>query len=70
MTEITKYKCEVCGNVFDSKQKAEFCEGFHLQIDRLSIGLPIYERGGKYPKIISVFGEDGTSRRYHVEKLY
>ena len=66
MKEATYYVCEICGASYKTEKQAISCEEYHVRVN--SIVKTNYEmkgsRFGKYPKIITVKMDDGTSLEY------
>lgn len=66
MKEITKYKCEYCGFVYDDKEKCADCESNH-QIP-VEIADFIHHQGqttcSKYPHSVVIKFQNGASIVY------
>ncbi len=66
MKQANYYVCEICGTPYKSEKQARSCEDYHVGIK--GIEKTNYEmkgsRFGKYPKIITVKMDDGTSLEY------
>ena len=71
MKEATYYVCEICGASYQSEKQARSCEVYHVGIK--GIEKANYEmkgsRFGKYPKIITVKMDDGTSLEYSILRI-
>ena len=66
MEAITKYKCEFCGNLYDTKGGAERCERRHHKHPKIS-GV-IYMDCVKTPKYINVEFDNGDLAQYEYIK--
>ncbi len=66
MTEITKYKCDICGMMYGTGKEAMKCELTHIPINRETAGAvkPLYSHAMKYPSWIEVKMADGKTLRY------
>lgn len=66
MTELTNYRCDICGEVFLDQESAQKCEEFHIkptQLDSMSFG-SIVKTNIPYPGIMLMQMEDGAIIKY------
>lgn len=66
MKEFQLFRCEICGNTSDDKDKILKCEKSHLKVKTVSD--PIYTKTDakcEYPESVLVTFEGGKSARYH-----
>lgn len=68
MTEVTKYKCDLCGTLYTSKLACDECEKQHQIPDKI---VRADHRAMKsvpgYPPYIYVKFKDGSERKYKRE---
>lgn len=66
MTEVTKYKCDVCGTIYETEEEAEECELQHIIPTAVDTCNYTKDRDGKmlYPSSVFVTMSDGTIREY------
>lgn len=71
MTEITKYRCDICGAVYDDETKCEACEEFHVSPSSV-YGVaykPIDETNIPYPAFVRFTMDDGSIIEYIYRSL-
>lgn len=62
MIEVTQYKCEVCGMIYDDAKTCEECEEFHIPVESVSWYKYHPKSMGpesKYPHAVVLKMEDG-----------
>lgn len=62
MIEVTQYKCEVCGNVYEDSAKCQECEDFHIPVEEVQKYLYYPKSMGpeaRYPYGVIIKTEDG-----------
>lgn len=62
MTTITQYKCDICGQLFDSEELCSHHESAHAAPVTLSHVL--YDSGRKYPHYVTIETQDGDLVQY------
>lgn len=60
------YECDVCGQTFDDKTKAEACEVMHKNCK--DVVVEQFSAGDLYPERIKVLYRDGKSNWYVLDK--
>lgn len=69
MEVITKYKCEFCGDLYDTEYGAERCEHQHHKHPKISgVIYMIYMNCAKTPKYIYVEFDNGDLAQYEYIK--
>ena len=63
MKEITKFKCEYCGFVYDDKAKCQDCEDKHHKAECIT-GVMYESLNPTYPSRIVVRFDNGASISY------
>ncbi len=63
-SEITKYKCDLCGETYETKLEAEQCESNH----RSFMATPYYKPLCNYPYKIVLTFSDGAREAYYCEE--
>ena len=67
MTEFTRYRCDICGAVYASKEECEKCEGNHKKpkfISRMRYGSPLSCHTDGYPDSVVIQFEDDSLITY------
>jgi hypothetical protein len=41
--QVTRYKCEHCGTIYETRQQALMCEDAHYVHVKLEINIPLYK---------------------------
>lgn len=66
MTEITNYRCDICGEIYFNQEDADKCEAFHVKPDEfqaMSYG-SFTKTNIPYPSSLVMKMEDGAVVRY------
>lgn len=58
---VVQYLCQYCSRVYDTEQAAVDCENSHPKI-KAAVADRIYS--GKYPDMVHITFEDGTTHQY------
>ena len=64
---IKRWECDVCGNEFQDKEKADHCETTHIK--PIKVDSPMYGREQRYPRQVRVWFEDGKYADYVIERM-
>lgn len=63
MIEVTQYKCEICGTIYDNAETCEKCEAYHTDVNKVS-EYKYHPRGvgpeAKYPYAVVLKMDDNT----------
>ena len=71
MTEITNYRCDICGAVYADSTSANKCEAFHVDVNTVQ-GVQfnsISQTNIPYPAFITCKMDDGRVARYIYREL-
>ena len=66
MTEITNYRCDICGEIYYNQEDANKCEAFHVkpeEFQAMSFGSFTHTKA-PYPSSLIMKMEDGAVVRY------
>ena len=66
MTEITNYRCDICGEIYFDQENADKCEAFHVKPDEFqAISFGSFTKTNiPYPASLVMKMEDGAVVRY------
>lgn len=62
MKTLTKYQCDICGAIYDTKAEAQRCDLTHIRLTGQVTG--IYSHGMEYPSWVECKMEDGEIVKY------
>lgn len=71
MTEITNYRCDICGEVYIDQESAERCEAFHVRpniLQGMSFG-SIVKTKIPYPAFLLMTMEDNAVVKYAYNEI-
>ena len=68
MKEYHYYECETCLAEYDSEEKANACEGTHLNPVNIVSQKNRYKPFENYPYEVTITFDDGTSQVYIIKK--
>ena len=64
MKAITTFRCEICGNTFDSAEKCQICENSHIKPESIIEHPESYGVWQPYPDMIGIRFADGNTAEY------
>lgn len=66
MKAITTFRCEICGETFESAEKCKVCEDSHVRPVSIVEHPESYEAWQAYPKTVGIKFEDGMTLTYRM----
>ena len=71
MTELTNYRCDICGEIYFDEASCRRCESFHVRPDALdSMSFPpMGKKKPPYPSFLIMRMEDGAMVRYAANEI-
>lgn len=72
MQEIIKYRCEICGTIYDTQEACAECEGFHVipSLIDTCVFHPITSKPEfKFPVKINVTMADNSVLEYYFKRI-
>lgn len=64
MKAITTFRCDICGETYESAEKCQICENSHIRPKAIIEHPKTYSPWQAYPDVIGIEFQDGTTINY------
>ena len=71
MTELSNFRCDICGTVYADADQCKLCESYHKKLTQIKYlrYLPVVKSDNPYPEYIYLEAEDGRTAVYQMSDV-